>query len=260
MTSDDEEGAEGEGRPPAPIRNIRSATGKTRVAATTALVDPEATKKVLLAAQAAGFEGLGQFLDFVCDSGLLATPPKDGITATFSLEDLGMHLWNKMQANPVDRRAQWFHGLAPTQQTAICVVLRSRGFSTQNIAREFACEERVVRESWTRYADDLGAQVVGVRLTTIAGELQARAEHVTQLLMEGGKPEQAWKVQKEYTKLLQDLGVVDRAKREIHVTHSIDDQQKQELDKLLELKQKKLARQEEIKQIEVEVFDDVPQT
>jgi hypothetical protein len=228
MTSDDEEGAEGEGRPPAPIRNIRSATGKTRVAATTALVDPEATKKVLLAAQAAGFEGLGQFLDFVCDSGLLATPPKDGITATFSLEDLG--------------------------------ILRSRGFSTQNIAREFACEERVVRESWTRYADDLGAQVVGVRLTTIAGELQARAEHVTQLLMEGGKPEQAWKVQKEYTKLLQDLGVVDRAKREIHVTHSIDDQQKQELDKLLELKQKKLARQEEIKQIEVEVFDDVPQT
>ena len=38
----------------------------------------------------------------------------------------------------------------------------------------------------------------------------------------------------------------------------IDDEQKVELDKLLELKQKQLARGEEIKQIEAEVFDEVP--
>jgi len=254
----DEEGTEGAGRPKAPIHSIKSATSKSRAAAKTALVDPEAAKKVAVAASAAGFSSTGQLLDFIVDSGLLATPPKDGITETFSLEDLGMHLWNKMQGNPVSYRAKWFHGLAPTQQTAICVVLRSRGFSTHNIAREFACEEGVVRAAWTRYADDLGAQVVGVRLTTIAGELQSRMEIITQELHERGQPGQAFRVYKDYLKILQDLGVVDRAKQKIEVTHKIDDEQKVELDKLLELKQKQLARGEEIKQIEAEVFDEVP--
>lgn len=255
----DEEGTEGPRKPKgATIRNIKSATSRTRAAASTALVDPEAAKKVALAAQAAGFESTGQFLDFVCDSGLLATPPKDGITATFTLEDLGMHLWNKMQANPVDRRSAWFHGMVPTQQTAICVVLRSRGFSTLNIAREFACEERVVRGAWSKYADDLGAQVVGVRLTTIAGELQARMEQISEALMEKGDHATAWRVQKDYTKLLQDLGIVDRAKQRIEVTHKIDEEQKAELDQLMTLRDKKLKRAEEIKVIEAEVFDEVP--
>ena len=258
MKSNDEEGTEGEGGTPPPIRNIKSYSPKSRVVSRTALVDPDAAKKVAVAATAAGFESTGQLLDFIVDSGLLATPPADGITETFTLEDLGMHLWNKMQGNPVARRSAWFHGLAPTQQTAICVVLRSRGFATNNIAREFGCEEKVVRGAWTKYADDLGAQVVGVRLTTIAGELQSRMETITQELMQNGKPEMAFRVHKDYLKILQDLGIVDRAKQKIEVTHKIDDEQKVELEKLLVLKQKQLARGEEIEAIEAVEYDEVP--
>lgn len=257
MSDDDDKGPKGL-IPGGKRTTLRSNSSKMRVAEQTALVDPQARAKALVAAQTAGFDNLEQFVDFMVDSGLLCLPPKDGITATFTLEDLGLHLWNSMQQQPVGKRAVWFHGLATTQQTAILVVLRSRGFSTHNIARELAIEERFVRQAWTKYADDLGAQVVGIRLNTIAGELQARMELVTEQLMTSGRPELAFRVHKDYLKILQDLGVVDRAKREVVVTHKIDDEQKRELDRLVQLREKVQKRQEEIKQAEVEVFDEVP--
>lgn len=229
-----------------------------RVAEKTALVDPEATAKVAVAAQAAGFTSVAQLLDFIVDSGLFALPPSDGIVSQFTLEDLGQHLWNTMQQHPVAGRVKWFHGLADTQQRAIVVVLRSRGFASHNIAREFGVEERIVRRTWDKYADDLGAQVVGVRLTHIAGELRNRAEQVTEMLMQMNKPDQAFRVQKDYIKLLQDLGIVDRAIRRVEVTHKMDEEQKQELEKLMVLERKKKQREEEIEQIKAAAFDVVP--
>jgi len=97
-----------------------------------------------------------------------------------------------------------------------------------------------------------------VRLTHIAGELRNRADQVIEMLMQNGKPEIAFRVQKDYIKLLQDLGIVDRAIRRVEVTHKMDEEQKVELDRLMELEHKKKKRGEEIRQIETEVYDPVP--
>ncbi len=256
--SEDPEGKAG-GEQLRPIRSIHPKGSKALVAASTALVDPRAREKVEAAAQAAGFTDATQLIDFIVDSGLTALPPSDGIVREFSLEDLGKHLWNTMQQHTIAGRAKWFHGLAPTQQVAIIVVLRSRGFASLNIAREFEVEEFVIQRAWNKYADDLGAQVVGVRLTHIAGELRNRAEQVMEMLMTNGKPDAAFRVQKDYIKLLQDLGIVDRAIRRVEVTHKMDEEQKRELERLMELERKQKARREEIKQIEAEVYDPVPE-
>jgi hypothetical protein len=217
-----------------------------------------ARAKVERAALAAGFTSGTQLIDFIVDSGLTALPPSDGIAQTFTLEDLGRHLWNTMQQHPVSGRAKWFHGLAETQQRAIVVVLRSRGFASHNIAREFSVSERSVRETWDKYASDLGAQVVGVRLDHIAGELRNRAEQVIEKLMQNGKPEVAFRVQKDYIKLLQDLGIVDRAIHRIEHTHKLDDEQAAEIQKMVDLKNKQERRKKELEQVKEAEFDVVP--
>lgn len=154
-------------------------------------------------------------------------------------------------------RAQWFGGLAPTQQTAVIVTLRDRGFSSQVIAQEFKIPMMEVQRTWNKHADDLGAQVVGIRLNTIAGNLQLMAERATNGAMEKGDHNAMWRITKELTKMLQDIGIVDRAIHEVHVTHKFSEEKQAELDKMLSLERKKAAQLENIKSIEaVEVEGD----
>ena len=218
----------------------------------------DAMIRIKRAANAAGMtpEELG---DLLVDSGITALPPSDGITRRYTMEDAGLRLWSEMQGVRPSRRAEWFASLTPVGQTAVIVTLRDRGFSTHAIACDFKLDPMQVNRTFNKHADDLGAQVVGLRLSTIAGQMQLVAEKAIEMESEKGNGRAMWSIEKDRVAVLQSLGIVDTAVHRSEVTHKLDDAQKAEIQSLVELEQKKLTRREEIKQIEAEVFDAPPE-
>lgn len=210
------------------------------------------------AAQAIGLKNAEELANFVIDSGVVAMPPSDEVTDAYTLKELGTRLWGSMQEQPKDSRAAWFQGLSPIQRKAVIVTLRDQGFATQVIAQDLGVDIMEVVRTWNKHADDLGAQVVGIRLNTIAGNLQVVAERAQQGAMQKGDFSTMWRIQKEITMMLQSLGIVDRAIHKVEVTHKFDEQKQAELNAMLELEDKKRQREENVKQLDVQVLDSVP--
>ncbi len=221
------------------------------------LGDPKAKERI---EQAAGAIGLNteQLVNLLADSGLLAMPPSDGITKTYTLKDLGYKLWTEMQSELVSERAEFFKALVPHQQKALVVALRDRGFASQTIARSFKMKVAEVNRWWNEFADDLGAQVIGARLSTIAGNLQLVAQRSQEGAAQKDDFSLLWRIQKELTVQLQSMGIVDRAIHRVEHTHKMSDQQALEIQAMVELEQKKTKRAEELKQIEAIEVDPVP--
>lgn len=224
----------------------------------TALVDPAAKDRLIRAAEAAGLETLEALADLVVDSGLVAVPPSDGVTERYTLEDLGVQMRAQMSAVIPSDRPTWFADLVKTQQTALVSVLRARGYSSQVIATDFGIDPISVTKTFARYADELGAQVVNVRLNTLVGNMQLAAERASEGAMEKEDWGTYWRIQKETIALLQSLGIVKKAIQKVEVAHTFDDQKGAELNALLELERKKAAREEEIKLADFQVMDPVP--
>lgn len=220
-----------------------------------ALVDPTAKQRLEAAAAAAGLD-LEGLVNLVVDSGAVALPPSDGVSESYSLEDLGEQMHAQMP--PTDRQT-WFADLVETQQVAIVAMLRARGYSSMVIARDFGIKELDVVRTYARYADDLGAQVINVRLNTLVGNLQLAAERAGEGAMAKDDWGTYWRVQKEMIALLQSLGIVKQAIRKVEVAHHFDDQKGAELEAMLDLERKQAARQEEIKRADFQITDEVPQ-
>lgn len=235
-----------------PEPRIRKAKGGVR----TALVDPKAKKLLEDASSAIGLDIEG-LVNLVVDSGAIAIPPDDGVTETYSIEDLGAQMHAQMP--PPAERVEWFFELVETQQVALVALLRARGYSSIVIARDFGITELSVNKIYSRYADDLGAQVINVRLNTLVGNLQLSAERAGEGSM--GKDDWAtyWRIQKEMIALLQSLGIVKQAIRKVEIAVHFDDQKAAELEQMLELERKQVARREEIKRVDATVTDVVPQ-
>jgi hypothetical protein len=232
---------------------IRKAKGGVN----SALVDPEAGKRLALAAQAAGLGSVAALADLLVDSGAIALPPEgDGVTETYTIEDLGVQMHSQM---PPTERAAWFLELVETQQVALVTLLRARGYSSIVIARDFGMTELTVNKIYSRYADDLGAQVINVRLNTLVGNLQLAAERAGEGAMEKQDWGTYWRIQKEMIALLQSLGIVKQAIRKVEVAHKFDDQKQAELDDMLDLERMKQRRFEELKRVDATVTDAVPQ-
>jgi len=207
-----------------------------------------------LACRAAASVGMSveELADVLVDGGITALPPSDGITRTYTLEDLGRRLWAEMNSRPKSRRVEWFHNLTPAQRTAVVVVMRVDGFATSTISREFRIPERDIVAAFNAHADDLGAQVVGLRLNTIAGQMQLVYERAVEMEMRKGNGRAVWAIEKERVGVLQSLGIVDQAVHKSEVTHKFDEQTKAEIEALAELRNKQRIRAEEVKQIEDE--------
>lgn len=221
----------------------------------TALVDPKAGERLAAAAKAAGFASVAELVDLVVDSGALSITP-DGIGEVYTLEDLGVQMHAQM---PVPaQRVEWFAALVPTQQTALVTLLRARGYSSTVIARDFGIDEITVNKLYATYVDDLGAQVVNVRLHTLVGNMQLAAERAAEGAMRKDDWATYWRIQKELIGLLQSLGIVKQAIRKVEVAHKFEDQQKAEVDALLELERKQRMRREEIRKADVISVDAVP--
>jgi hypothetical protein len=224
-----------------------------------ALGDPEAKARVDAAAKAIGLSA-EELVNLIVDGGLLALPPSDGITKTYTLKDLGYKLWIEMQGVLTSKRADFFRELLPQQQVALVVSLRDRGFASQTIAQTFEMNVTEVNRWWNEYADDLGAQVIGARLSTIAGNLQLVAQRAQEGAAQKDDYAALWRIQKELTQQLQSIGIVDRAihRVEHEHTHKMDEDQKKEIQAMVELEKKQERRAEELKRIEAVEVDPVP--
>lgn len=224
-----------------------------------ALASPELLERLQRAAGAAGCT-LQELADLVFEAGVKPTPTTDGITEVYTLEDLGKRLWGVMQGVPKSERAQWFSKLVPAQQTAVVVVLRDRGFRTEVIARELELNPLDVVRTWNTYSSQLGAQVVGIRLDTIAGQLQLAAERAQEMAIEANDHRGYWSIEKDKVAVLQTLGIVDQAVRRVEVTHKLDNEQKAEIDRLADLRSKQERRRVEIRELESyeKKGDDIP--
>lgn len=217
------------------------------------IANPEVRERLEAAAAAAGLS-VQELADLVFEAGVRPPPSPDGMIERYSLEDLGRRLWVTMQSVPKPERMRWFHELVPTQQTAVIVVLRDRGYRTEVVAKELGLEPADVMRAWNVYASHLGSQVVGIRIDTIAGQLQMASERAQQMAIEEGDHSAYWRIEKEKVEVLQSIGVVEKAIHRTEVTHKIDDQQKAELEALIALRDKQNRRTieiEELKQIEL---------
>jgi len=221
-----------------------------------ALVDPAVAERLATAAEAGGFRSVEALINCVVDSGAVGLPPSDGISQVYTLENLGEQMHAQMPAP--GKRAPWFRTLVETQKTALIVLLRTRGYSTAVIARDFAIHELEVNKVYSRHADELGSQVINVRLNTLVGHLQIAAERASEGAMRKEDWGSYWRIQKEMIALLQSLGIVNQAIRRVEVAHHFDDQKQAELDDLLQLERQKRNRLEEIKMADATVLDELP--
>lgn len=219
------------------------------------LMDDDAGARLKVAADAAGMT-VEQLVNLVADSGHLGTPPSgDGITEIVSLEDLGKRLHALAASQPKSKRAEWFAGLVPAQQTALVTVLRERGYASSVIAQDFDIGHQQVIEIYNKHADALGANVVNTRLSTIAGHLQLAMERAQHGAAEAGDWSAYWRILKEFTALLQSMGIVDRAAQKVEVDSKVTigvDEKREELRRMLEMADKERIRILEIKQSEDE--------
>jgi hypothetical protein len=216
------------------------------------LANPAAREQLERAAAAAGLS-VPELADLVFEAGVI--PPKglDGITIRYTLEELGTRMWGTMQTVPKSDRAKWFSELVPVQKTSIIVVLRDQGFRTEVIARDLGLDPTEVMRTWNTYASELGSQVLGIRLDTIAGQLQLASERSQELAIRNGDHSAYWRIEREKVELLQSLGVVERAIHRSEVTHKVSEEQMAEIEALTLLRQKQGKRRleiEELKQLE----------
>ena len=222
------------------------------------VANPAALQQLEVAAAAAGLT-IQQLADLVFEAGVVPPPSSDGITERYTLEDLGKRLWSVLQAVPKNERQAWFAELVPAQQTALIVVLRDQGFRTEVIAHDLGLEAMEVMRTWNTYSAQLGAQVVGIRLDTIAGQLQLASERAQEMAIADDDHRAYWNVEKQKVELLQSIGIVDKAAHKIEHSHKIDDEQKAELKKMIELQSKQNRRAIEIEELKtIEANEPLP--
>lgn len=216
------------------------------------IANPAAAAQLERAAEAAGLS-VQQLADLVFEAGVVPPKAPDGVVQRYTLEDLGTRLWGTMQSVPKDDRSAWFAALVPTQQASMIAVLRDHGFRSETIAIDLGIPVDQVMRTWNNYASKLGEQVVGIRLDTIAGQLQLASEHAQEMAIKDNNASVYWKIEKEKIELLQSIGIVEKAIHKTEVTHKIDDAQKAELEEFMKLRNKQQVRRievEELKKIE----------
>lgn len=216
-----------------------------------AVADTEAMRTAEKAAAAVGLT-VPELCDLLVDNQITSIPNEDGINKRYTLEDLGNRLRSDLAGVPKTKRAEWFNGLSKPQKTALIVNLRTAGYSPIAIVNDLQVSESYVRKTYNEYATELGAQVVGVRLDTMVGQMQLACERAMQMASEAGDHSALWRIQKELVATLQSIGIVDRAAHRVEVSHHLNDENREEIKHIIALEQKKAQRALEVKQFEEE--------
>jgi hypothetical protein len=229
---------------------------KRRAAPASLLTDPQAAARLEAAAQAAGLD-LDGLAGLLIDAGLVR-PEKDGIGEVLTLESLGSRMYAMMVEVSTEDQADWFKSLLKPQQVALIVNLRKKNFSSSTIAKTFDVGANTVSRIYNEYASSLGANVLEMRGSALAGIIQERMESLTEMIFtpdsEGGnsmsKTDQvrlAWSIMKEGVSLLAKLGLIEQAPTKIEITQKQTPSSKEDLMRELEeLTQKRAKRMIEI--------------
>ncbi len=210
------------------------------------------------AAAAAGVATVEQLVDLVVDSGVSARPPVDGLTQRFTLEDLGLRMWSVAVTKPRGLRAEWFAKLTPTQKTAIVTTLRHRGYSPLSISNDLGVTEMEVAKTYAKNRTELGAQVLGVRLDTLVGQIWAAKERAQEMAMKKDDAATFWRIEDSSTKLLQELGVVSRAAHRVELTVKAADAKAAAVGRLSAIADKRAVRRLELQTLDAEVVEELP--
>lgn len=223
--------------------------------AITALIDPKIMGKLEAAADAINSTP-EQLAMMLIDAGFVQTP-KDGVGDHLSLEQLGASLYIKMQDVAKTDRPAWYRELAKPQQVALLVYLRRQDFSSMTISNDLDVPVRTVSMYFNQYAENVGANVLAARSETVAGLLQLRVEQLIERINSLSEEEYnaldkaklVWTITKDHTKLLTDLGFIDRAPTKVEVTtrQAPPDTQEELLNRLEELNKKKQQRMIELR-------------
>lgn len=188
---------------------------------------------------------------------------QNAVTEDVTLAEMGFSLHQQLSRRDDDEQAEFFRGLTKQQQGALVGHLTNEGFAPSSIALSFGVPEVRVRELWEEFADKLGQRITGIRLQTLVGKMTASAEKLYEQAVKDRKLNLAWKIQTDTVKILQDLGVVDRAAYRTEVTHKLElsEDDEREMDELLELRRRRKEAIERVKRIDAEVSegDELPE-
>lgn len=210
------------------------------------------------AAEAAGLETVEQLVDLVADSGLAAAPPDDPLTERFTLEDLGLRLWTVASTETRDNRGVWFQKLTPVQQVAVVTVLRARGYSALAISNDFKISEVEVEKIYAQHTTKLGAQVLAVRLDTLAGQIAQAKQRAQQMAMEKKDPSAYWRIEEQFVGVMQSLGVIERAAHRVEVVNKAEEAKAAALQRVLDLAEKRAVRNAELRMLDAENVQALP--
>jgi len=207
-----------------------------------ALAEPEAGATLQAAAAAVGLTP-----QRLAELALVSFPPiaSVGMTQEVELRDVGESLYRRLSDKKlIEERCALFDGLTTEQKTILVLWLCEQGFAPSSIA-QLGWEETRIRRLWMQRSEDLGKQVQGVSLQVLVGAIQSRYEQVTEMAKKKGDYRAMMLFEKDRVALLQSLGVVEQAVRRhsIEVTHKVEDAMQNELDRILELREKAKVRE-----------------
>lgn len=128
-----------------------------------------------------------------------------GASASVLLQgtDTALRLLQDIKAHRMDPR-----DLSPTQRRA-CLMLLANGTQTSaELAAMFRTSPSTIRMDLKRIRDEVGREVRDWTLSEVVGQLALTAEKCTAHAMKNEDPGLAWTVQRDFAKLLRELGVI----------------------------------------------------
>jgi hypothetical protein len=156
----------------------------------------------------------------------------------------------------------------PLEQRASLVLhLLCKGHSAVTVANKLGLMPNFVKDIWRDYTAKVGDDVMGITLPSLVGRIDSRAESLVEMAVEEGRPDRAWKIEKERVEMLQDLGVVERASKRYEVAHqhtlragdAADAETQVEVERILDLERKRKEAGERVKRINARVLDALPE-
>ncbi len=199
---------------------------------------------------------------------------KRGALSTAVAEDLaeldkgaqGLRVWQWLCQREPKLWPSLCAELPMDQKATLILHLLCNGHAAVTIANKLGLMPNFVKDLWRDYTSRVGDDVMGITLPSLVGRIDARAEALVEMAALDGRPDRAWKIEKERVELLQDLGVVERAAKRYEVAHqhtlkaddSANAETKAEVDRILELERKQRESAERVKRINARVMDSVP--
>jgi hypothetical protein len=154
--------------------------------------------------------------------------------------DAAADLYRKISQVP--NKSDFFSRLTGYQQGVLVAHLSSKGFLWLEISTELGVPIETVKAMVDEYSRQLGESIMSQTLQSIVGELAIRHAERYAMSMREGNYEHALREDQAWVKTLLDLGVTERAVQKHEVQHTLKDDVKDEIQRMLEIERKREHR------------------